>query len=168
MAHSPFSGEESGSPRIRETPLRFEDLPEEMQIQAIGEAILMLADRENLMFSSELLSEALGPEQLRVIAHNIDVREGLNEEHLQTIAENIPPETVEEFVDEAGEAAIQQKNLSSMFGEFIETALYEHPAANWVAISVGLMMLSLYLSSPIIALAGTASLIITVLHYGRT
>lgn len=73
-----------------EGEFNWNDLPEEVQVKALGVGIQMLATRGLSPISTEELSGALGPDELRLIATQVE----LTEDQLQTVAEAISTERI--------------------------------------------------------------------------
>lgn len=147
------------------SPVDF-DTEEDIKKEAIAEAIAMMA-QQGYVITPERLTEALGPEQLRLIGQSINLSEELTESQLVTIAENIPEGSLTKAL-ERSQADTQATNMTQN-GDAVQSdisqTLLKHPAAALYAISVGVLMTAMYLSSPIVALAGIGILLITVLHY---
>ncbi|WP_353634067.1 hypothetical protein ABSL23_13200 [Halobacterium sp. NMX12-1] len=76
----------------------FDDLDKSVQAEALARAIRLLASDGYPPFTADELSEALEPEQLKVIANEIEIVQELSEEQIQTLAETIPRDDVEETV----------------------------------------------------------------------
>jgi hypothetical protein len=74
-----------------EGDIEWSELPQEVQIKAISEAISVLASEGYSPFAAEDLSEALGPDQLRLVATSIQ----LSDEELETVAENLSLNSVD-------------------------------------------------------------------------
>lgn len=152
-------------------PSEFEDLPEDIQIRAIAQALAILTEKGYEPISPELLSEAMGPEQLRLLADNIDVSSSLTDEQLVTIAENIPDEALHQALSETMENDSSPDSSSQqdtpIMTRAVETAILERPQATLYAIALVMMMTAFYMSNPLTALAGSVILVFTVVHYGR-
>ncbi|MXR19746.1 hypothetical protein [Halobacterium bonnevillei] len=71
-----------------------DDLDESVQAQALARAIKLLAQDGYSPFTPQDLSEALGPDQLRVLAQHIEFGEALSEEQMRTLAETMPQDNV--------------------------------------------------------------------------
>lgn len=142
-----------------------EGLTREAKIQALKDAITILAKEGYPPFSPENLPEILGPSQLRLIFEEADLSDQITEEQLETIAENIPSEDLAIALRETDSDIMDAEK--SAFERLIDVTLLDYPVATLYAISLGMMMLALYISSPIVALAGVGTLLITILHYGR-
>ena len=134
----------------------WEELPESVKNRALAQAIIALANQGRGPISPERLTEALGPDQLRCVADNIS----LSEEQLATIGEGIQPEGMWESEMIATEGSASESVVATITRHFLD-----YPAASFYAISVGVMMIALYLSSPLIALSGVSVMLITIAHY---
>lgn len=150
------------SPQRREPT--FEELPKEVQIRALKDAIAFLAEKGYNPITPELLTEALGPEQLRVIGETIDYPGELDESQLNTIAENIPEDALITSLEKAADENIMTPAKDSS-SNVLPSTLIEHPAAVYYTISLGFLMTAAYISSPVVALAGVGILLITYIHY---
>lgn len=63
------------------------------------------------------------------------------------------------------DSSMNQAN--SKLDDLLQRAFLDYPAATAYAIALGLMMSAIYFSSPLIAMAGVGTLILTILHYAR-
>ena len=90
----------------------------------------------------------------------------LSDEQLDSIAEYIIETRVNSIDSTSWDRGRMNQNQSAL-DQLIEQALLTHPAASLYALSLGLMMIALYLSSPMVGLAGSGLLIITSLHYAK-
>ncbi|WP_154020791.1 MULTISPECIES: hypothetical protein [unclassified Haloarcula] len=87
------------------------------------------------------------------------------DEELSTIAENVQLGNLEQHWNADSNTNMQESNPS--INSLIRSLFFERPEASLYSVSLGLMMVSLFLSSPTIALAGVVTLITTILHYAR-
>ena len=172
----------------------WEELPESVKNRALAQAIIALGNQGRGPISPERLTEALGPDQLRCVADNISLSEeqlatigegiqpdniSFSEEQLATIGEGIQPDNIslsEEQLATIGEGiqpgGMWESEMIATEGSASESVVatitrhfLDYPAASFYAISVGVMMIALYLSSPLIALSGVSVMLITIAHY---
>jgi hypothetical protein len=127
-------------------------------------ALLRIQEKIDNLPLEELIkaavSEEVQTEFLRTDGRFIDaedVANSLPEDCLQLVANHISEEDVAECMK--SNTRVQSKPIKSV--------LLKHPSAILYAVALGMMMISMYLSNPIVALAGVSILLFTGLHYGR-
>lgn len=108
-----------------------------------------------LTVSKEVQSEFLHSDDYVIDAEA--VANSLPEDSIRSVASHISEEDVAEYMK--SNTRVQSKPMRSV--------LLKHPSAILYAIALGMMMTSMYLSNPIVALAGVSILLFTGLHYGR-
>ena len=88
--------------------------------------------------------------------------EALSKADIQPDTRDMPSEALDSSASEE-----HMENHSTAYDRIIEPVFLRYPQAWLLAAGFGLLMIALWLSSPIVALSGGLLLIITVLHYGR-
>lgn len=137
-----------------QTPL--ESLPEKARNQALKQALEILVRNGSLEMGPERISEALGPEQLRLLGESVE----FSEQELQVIASGIDPSQIEMENGQNGSTSI-----SSKAAEVVNSTVFDRPQVVLYAISISTMLVGLSFDSFIPIVLGGFLLLITGLHY---
>lgn len=134
----------------------WESLPKEIREYALAEALKFCVQNDTMVLSPENLTEALGPEQLRLLATQIE----LSDEEISEIAEDINQSRLQS-------ASESQSSVSAKFAEIIDQAILRRPQATLYATSLSVMLVGVAISNTLVIIMGGVMLIMTGLHYNE-
>jgi hypothetical protein len=115
MSDAPETPQESSSPFGYGTDPNWDDLPRQVQVAALQQAIEVLANRGYEPISGEALFESLGSSEIRLLAQNFE----FTEQELQTFSEQISNQNVEREVARIIASELQENYKSSLADRLI-------------------------------------------------